>query len=272
MFINCIMVTTNDFSVNIIAPSANSFRKNGGDYCSLKHREEYKLKLSNNRNTKCDAEVFIDNETVGIWRIGSNDSIIIERPVKINRKFTFLKENSIEARQSGISSGLSYNGLVKIVFKPEVKRFYDFSFLNYGSTDEPYNSRGATYDIDNNISLFKNSGLNKYSKSKSTEQLFDCANSADNCFNDVIYEKSPNILTSFSSAPTFSSGATTLGDISHQEFNMLDTITDIDHANITTIHLRLVYSDGGQKPYISLKDMNYQFSNPVPPRINSIFF
>jgi hypothetical protein len=36
---------------------------------------------------------------MGIWRIDAHDSILLERPSKSSRKFTFVKENSWQATQ-----------------------------------------------------------------------------------------------------------------------------------------------------------------------------
>ena len=52
----------------------------------LPDRSQYKLKLTNGHETNCDAEIFIDGETIGKWRITPYSTITIERPANINRK------------------------------------------------------------------------------------------------------------------------------------------------------------------------------------------
>ena len=65
-------IELNRFSIEILNYNARKERINGHTYISLPHRSEYKIKLSNGRDTKCDAQVYIDGEKIGTWRIGSS--------------------------------------------------------------------------------------------------------------------------------------------------------------------------------------------------------
>src|SRR5437588_410462 len=108
----------NGFSVNIIGDNVIHFKKGEHNYYAVPHLSEYKIKLSNNRPTRCDAEISIDGDLVGTWRVESFDSITIERPANLNRRFIFVQERSNIAEQVGIRSSKD-NGLITVIFKPE---------------------------------------------------------------------------------------------------------------------------------------------------------
>lgn len=88
-------------------------------YVPLQHGSEYSIKMWNRASTRCDAKVSIDGQEVGTWRIPARESIKIERPSNISRKFTFYEEGSGESKQAGIISGGESNGLVSVRFIPE---------------------------------------------------------------------------------------------------------------------------------------------------------
>ncbi|CAH6419542.1 Hypothetical protein POVR2_LOCUS46 [uncultured virus] len=106
------------FEVQVVSAQAERFVRDGYEYVSLPSGSIYSLHLVNNGNTQCDAVVMIDNTKVGTWRIEAGDSITIDRPANINRKFTFVDESSSVARQTGNRVGDENNGLIKIAFKP----------------------------------------------------------------------------------------------------------------------------------------------------------
>ncbi|CAH6419576.1 Hypothetical protein POVR2_LOCUS81 [uncultured virus] len=60
----------------------------------------------------------IDGSKIGSWQIPARDSITIDRPGNVNRKLTFVSENSSIARQTGSRVGDEKNGLIKVIFKP----------------------------------------------------------------------------------------------------------------------------------------------------------
>lgn len=118
-------INSNDFSLEITSNdcAVHKFRRMNSTYYSLPNMSTYKIRLSNNRETRADAHVYIDNEKVGVWRINRYSSITIERPTNFARKFTLIKENTRTARKAGIVNGHESNGLVKVVFKPELATF-----------------------------------------------------------------------------------------------------------------------------------------------------
>lgn len=111
-------VYLNGFSVSIKGNEAVYIQNGKHNYFSLPHMAEYSINLTNNRSTRCDAEVSIDGESVGIWRIEAHDNIILERPANTNRRFVFVDEKSSVAQGAGIEYN-NNNGLIKVVFSPE---------------------------------------------------------------------------------------------------------------------------------------------------------
>jgi hypothetical protein len=257
------MATSNGFSVTVItndntvstgffnsllygsnysSEMSNHFVRNGYHYCSLPHKTEYKLKLNNNHSTQCDASVTIDDEFMGVWRIPAYNFITIERPVKVQRKFTFMKEDSSEARGAGIVQGSDSNGLVKVVFTPEKEMFYNDIFYEKGDILRSVAPKKGLYHNENMIMADMNTNQMNYSSNSFSDNI-----STNNSF-------------------SFSNGATVLGNDSSQTFTTTTALKNIDTVNITTVNLRLVASEDS-KPYISLREANRTM--PVPPRINN---
>lgn len=190
----------NGFSVKIIGNGVDFFKKNDFNYFAVPHKGEYKIKLTNQRETKADAVVTVDGEEVGTWRVNPYSSITLERPANINRKFIFVAENSKIGRSTGVTPNSYNNGIISVIFKPAKKHFRSF----WG------NMRGA---MENEIQ-------------------FDC--DTDSIYKNCSYSKQQ------SANQTFESGATILGDKTSQHFGSADHIYDFDKENFTTINLRLV--------------------------------
>lgn len=220
------------------------------DYCALRHNSEYKIKLNNTRNVKCDAEVFIDGESVGTWRINSYDSTTIERPSGVSRKFTFLEESSREASQAGIFTGKRNNGLVKVVFKPEKKyRVHNYSLGN--------RSMRTDFKEESDTDSFSMNG------SRGMNESFSMNNSL-----------SDNYSMGLCAQQNYSSGGTGLGNHSHQNFTTVSPIYNIDSANITTISTRLIVDNDDScnchgPDYVSIKgSSSSNIRTREPPRID----
>ncbi len=103
----------NQFSVTIA-----SGKEAADGYIYLKHGTQYTVLLKNESDRRCDAEVYLDDRQVGIWRIDSYGSIQIERPVHDRGRFTFYQVDTPEAIQAGITENSS-TGLIRVLFKPE---------------------------------------------------------------------------------------------------------------------------------------------------------
>jgi hypothetical protein len=103
----------NQFSVTIAEG-----KEAADGYVYIKHGTQYTVLLQNESNRRCDAEVYLDDRQVGIWRIDSYGSVRIERPVHDNGRFTFYQVDTPEAIQAGITENSS-TGLIRVLFKPE---------------------------------------------------------------------------------------------------------------------------------------------------------
>ena len=113
------MVHLNGFSVRVEAPNAKKVKgAQGSTYIAMPNKSEYSLKLTNERETECDVVVNIDGEFVGKWRINAGQTIEVERPTNVAKKFTFFEETSKEAKSAGVAIEKEENGLVDVVFYP----------------------------------------------------------------------------------------------------------------------------------------------------------
>jgi hypothetical protein len=103
----------NGFSVTILEGKEAT-----DGYVYMNHGTQYTILLQNESNRRCDAEVYLDDQQVGIWRIDRNSTARIERPVHENGRFTFYQVGTPEALKAGISNN-SGTGLIRVLFKPE---------------------------------------------------------------------------------------------------------------------------------------------------------
>ena len=101
----------------------NKGREVANGYVEMPHNTEYSILMRNNRNVDCDAVVRVDGVEVGTWRIYSHQSILIERPANIDRKFTFYRLGTSESYQAGLKRDNNL-GLISVEFIPakEVER------------------------------------------------------------------------------------------------------------------------------------------------------
>lgn len=231
---------------------------NGANYFALPHKSEYKLKLINNHCCRCDVKVDIDGEMVGTWRLGPYASAIIERPTKVHRKFTFLKEYSKEAQDVGINFSNNQNGLVSVTFYPE-KKVSRIASCNH---DIEYLSLGFKAAKNYGFSNDSSSGEMSFSLFGDSKNISDLPMTDSYC--------------SSATSTNYSSGATVLGDSSNQRFRKVSPLTEIDQNKITTINIRLVVDNDktiGWQPYVSLnKGLKEPDHTKVPPKLNSGWF
>jgi len=230
----------NGYAVNILGKSVTYFTRGSNseyNYFSLPHLTEYTIKLSNNHLTRCDAEIFVDGDSVGMWRIEPLDTIKLERPANLNRRFVFVVEKSHVAKQAGVR-GKSDNGLITVVFTPENKSPSCLYF------NQPYLSTASFYD--------KNQVT--YLDANSDGDSMTMKNAGDS---RQVYQNSTGSIKELSSAPhrQYSSGATILGAGTDQHFTSVQKLRDIDYDNVTTINIRLVVAKNDARPYISIGKM-----------------
>jgi hypothetical protein len=108
----------NGFSVTI-----SEGKEASTGYVYIKHGTQYTILLQNESNRRCDAEVYLDDQQVGIWRINAFTTERIERPVNDHGRFTFYQVGTSEAIKAGITKN-SNNGLIRVLFKPERPQIY----------------------------------------------------------------------------------------------------------------------------------------------------
>lgn len=232
-------LTLNKFGMKILTNSSSSLEFiniDGAYYVPIRHLEEYKIKLYNNMDVRCDTIISIDGEEAGRFRIGENSSITIERPSDTQRRFIYADEKSSQAQNYGMQVGNKDNGLISIIFKPE-KQTFRYSLLN--------------------------SGMPNKKKSKSLNRNIDYSdNSYGNSYNDSY----KNYGFNYENNQQFSSGGTLLGKHSDQNFTTTTPIYDYDFNNITELSSRLITNKQKDPEYISLarKKVNY------PKRIDEI--
>jgi len=83
----------------------------------LNNNTDYQIRLFNNWETRCDVDLSIDGQDVGIFRVEAGDFAVVERPTKINKKFTFVQDENILPSPDGFHHKY---GLITAVFKPEL--------------------------------------------------------------------------------------------------------------------------------------------------------
>jgi hypothetical protein len=216
------------------------FTDNGHTYYSLAHGSEYKVKMTNNTFQKVNALLKIDGVLMGKWRIDPFTSVIIERPVDNQRKFTFVDENSWEARDGNVVRGINENGLVEVTFFPELKSsFYSDTFKRSDTLEYRFNRYHNLHKEEYDNTLVDR---NPYKKEDSSDNFISFTNS-------------------------YSAGATVLGDDSWQSFGQASKIHE-DHARKVTKRLRLVISNR-RKPFISIRSGSEIRDDPVPPRFGN---
>lgn len=112
--------------------------ENNSGYVVLAHNTKYTIKMSNLGERRCDAWVEIDGKPVGGWRLDSEDSMVLERPVHDTGCFTFYQFGTSEAKKAGLVQSDEL-GLISVLFKPE-KPYEDNRIMFFYS---PYRAGGT---------------------------------------------------------------------------------------------------------------------------------
>lgn len=215
----------NDFSVRVPEGTER------GGYVELNHNTQYTLILRNNRSERCDAEVSIDGNPIGTFRIAGRNSLRLERPANDDGRFTFYRYGSREANGlPGVS--MSKRGVVSVVFTPEKKveyrPFYPVNEVKWGNTIR--NNTSFSYTPSSTLTAGDDPPLASF------------------------YTASGNMRG-------LKSGITGLSGQSGQTFIDVERLC-YNYKEQTTINLRLAAKrqDGGPRPLTA-------YSTPVPPPI-----
>lgn len=173
----------NGFSVNIIGDHITHFKNGEYNYYCLSHLSEYKIRLTNNRPTLCDASIKIDGDYVGTWRIQPFNSIVIERPANVNRKFIFIAEESLTSQNTSINRS-NDNGLISVTFKPEKNNNYVIKSNKYKKYEFDSNSFDQLYFVPQSYDNKLNTGVTVLGGG--TDQYFNSVDPLTNIDNNNI--------------------------------------------------------------------------------------
>jgi hypothetical protein len=249
------MASLNGFSVKV--PECLS--ETSENYVVMRHGQQYSLKLSNHHKEDghgkpCDAEVYIDDEFCGSYRIPSGESITLERPEHSNQRFTAYRIGSEEAKIAKIDHNKSM-GLIRAVFRPGNKKYVSMIFSKPVIIDEPWPYITKTpqkpwtppgvyaYAVSDWDTLstptFSN---NSYSSVPTSNAEFG----SDNC--------------SYTASRDLVGGGTGLSGQSNQRFNEVDAL-DYD-KQATSIYLRLAFEDEGKSE--DIRPLKKVYSTRVP--------
>lgn len=237
----------------------HKFTKDGHTYYALPHNSSYKVRMTNNTDRRANATLKIDGENMGTWRLDAYSDVTVERPSHNNRKFTFVRETSWQAKMGGVAKGVSENGLVEVTFIPEIKSsFFDDSDSIMFDAAPRFNSGRAFGRSFAESDMMSNglSGLRQQSYS-STNQM-----------NESLSFNSMNRASANSS---YAVGGTVLGGNSSQRFSTASHITE-DHSRKQTKCVRLVVTQNDQ-PFVSIRTRGPVFiepeiyDDPVPPQL-----
>jgi hypothetical protein len=310
-------VTLNNFSVSIRADTAQDgqaavaaqhVKENGNHYVKLVDHTEYSLALHNNRDTRARAEVTIDNEHMGNWILHPHQRVHLERPIKAQRKFTFVADTSKAAASAGVVAGKKENGLVSIKFVPEKPRetqaLWDSLCLNKssgmrvglfggraGTSRGSFGAFGSSRDAGNFESSNAGASRSVMQDNNIEDECVqdDCAPERENCSRvsfgafgsaapgaaaGFLFSKPAAASRGISTKESLSnarSGATILGAQSNQTYGTAPDVTDIDEPNVTTITLRLIAVDppAPEPKYMHLSSLRGPVATQVPPPLPS---
>lgn len=267
------MVEKSGFTVKILVDGDEKciLLKDGGVLVPLKKRSEYSILLKNGTDKRAEVEVFIDEESVGEVRLNDGKSINLKRWVDKNRAFVFVSDDSYSAWTSGAVKGAKENGLIRVVFKPEVKMVSLISSVGEGyfPPRSPYRTPSPYYSSPTLLMSAPSGGYSgAYSEqaSRSTPTASFQSYSpptlsmAAPMTGSMLRSRSP---TSESKAAPFSSGVTVEGGRTSQSFTTVSRL-NTDKSKYVTITLRLVViEEDSSKPYRTL-DAEYQDDYPPP--------
>lgn len=269
----------NNFSVRILGGS----EMNGG-YVEIDHNQNYSIQLRNDHTENCDAEVYIDGNPVGNFRVNAKSSMKIDRPSNEQKKFCFLKSDSKAGKKAGLSKDNSDLGLVKVVFTPERKYGKDYvrpltpmpqwqydwtvefppyeynSVVGYKYDDHRHTTQSTTTQSTNDgnrrvyfnrsltcdIDDFPRTGMQPKGK------LGNISVYADESYKDYVDSRA---------------GGTGLKGKSYQEFEDVPSIRNYDFSLQTAIHLRLILRKKEDPNEVTaIRPVTH--STPIPPQVD----
>jgi hypothetical protein len=229
---------TYDYGVFAKRREFKRFTKNGHVYYAVPHNKTYTVRMINNTDGRVNCVLKIDGVTMGKWRVDAYSDILIGRPSHNQRKFTFVKETSWQGKMGGVESENSRNGLVEVIFIPEIK------------TERVFDT------------FYENNAVPFTSNNQESRNLF--LDGPDSNFNQIFY----NNATSGKNQYAYAAGGTVLGDDSLQTFGSASHIIE-DPSKRVIKRVRLVVQED-RNPYVSLRTntrYDQSYDDPIPPQI-----
>lgn len=110
-------------------------------YVELMFGRHYSVQLNNSHSTRCQAKVTIDGKHIGTWVLPAWGKATIERPVAVDKKFTFFRVNSREGARANLQQGDTKNGLIQVEFTPEKEYLYETQEFCMQSTNDCLGTR-----------------------------------------------------------------------------------------------------------------------------------
>ncbi len=203
---NITILTQNQFSIQIQTKRGLAPLASGGPYFQLADGDEYQIMLRNEsaNHANCDAEVYLDGEYAGLYRIDAGDTLTLERPTGINKKFAFKSVINFQGpRASAVPSASApssapQNGKITVKFKPEMGKAHKQASRMVEA--------GTNVKLD--LNLKGNTGFQP----------------------DLDRER-------------YSAGSTVFGSESKQSFNTMEGIANYDPKRETTLETHLVVNN-----------------------------
>ena len=203
--------TENIFNVEILVNDKplEEYTSIKGTSVLIPDNTEYKIRLTNNNETQCDAVVKIDNLTVGRFRIFSKEKLIIERPSNYEKKFIFIKGELND------SEGQKKCGIIQVDFLPERQSVYaNMAYKFTGKRKPEYDDLTPMEKVEPNN---------------------------DNMDIETTQIKKQKLRTNGDKpiGQNFDYGKTILGEKSTQKFVTLEYVTNIDFTKTKTIEINM---------------------------------
>jgi len=253
-----------------------------GTYSGLVDGDVYSILLTSTHDTECDVELKIDSRVVGTFRVPAHREFRIERGSEDVRSFVFVKENSDNAKEAGIVTGESKNGLVEATFKPRIKTAGNWLDFRVTKKRDDFSYSGPTTKGHNG--LLGSSGNNTFYEQSLESMRYDCdvvskgvpmnlgTSNHPRRQPEMMMENVSKVTSNSSNLNIVGGGATALGQNTSQQFRTVQDIpeNEIDKAKVEVRRLRLVAVAPKKLESISTAT----FSNasqmgtvdPVPPR------
>jgi hypothetical protein len=120
-----------------VTTASRSFDARHGATAEISHGEEYSIGVSitDRSVTEGDATIYVDDKSIGTFRVLFGCRLLVDRPASVSRKLTFYKLGTAEAEQAGLVASPNL-GVVKVVFvpgKPKCGVTYRSAVNCYGS-------------------------------------------------------------------------------------------------------------------------------------------